>query len=427
MNKRELFRQEAIDNLKTRWLGQALLTGNYPTWIVILSTCIFITIFFIVVIFCDYTRRVNVYGEVTSIPRAVNIFSSGQGFIIHNWKQVGDNVKKGDYIYKIDVSRVTTSGNVSESIIQATQEQTHLIEDIIRKLEENKSTTLTYMREQLLQYEQAYQEAKISVDRAKKGMEEMKETMQSYVGYKKRGLINNDQMTNQRYLYYQQQSVYQNLNSQLIQQNLQTTRLKGDIITKAVDFDNQISQHRYELSELQRRLAEMDATGTIFISSPIDGKIESLSVTLGQMINSGDSLAQIIPANSKGYFLVLWLPNSSIPYVRMGDKINIRYDAFPYEKFGQFPGEILSISNVPVSPQELNSYSNAPRIQQSGTAEPFYKIIIDISNDNRSKSLKLTTGMKVQATVFMEKRPLYQWILAPFYNTYNSLMGPIND
>jgi membrane fusion protein len=427
MNKRKLFRQEAIDNLKTRWLGQALLTGNYPTWIVIFSTFIFSAIFLIVVIFCTYTRRVNVYGEVTSIPRAINVFSSGKGFISHNWKKVGDNVAKGDYIYKIDVSKVTTSGNVSENIIQATQEQKHLIEGIIRKLDENKSTTLTYMREQLLQYEQAYKDAKISVDQARKGMEEMKVTMQNYVGYKQRGLINNDQMTNQRYLYYQQQSVYQNLNSQVIQQSLQITSLKGDIITKEVDFDNQISQHRYELSELQRRLADMDATGTILISSPIDGRIESLSVTLGQMINSGDSLAQIMPVNRKGYFLVLWLPNDSIPYVSTGDKINIRYDAYPYEKFGQFSGEILSISSVPVSSQELNSYSNAPRAPQSGTAEPFYKITVDISKNNRSESLKLTTGMKARATVFMEKRPLYQWIFSPYYKTYNSLMGPIND
>lgn len=427
MENRDLFRQEAIDNLKTRWLGKALLVSGYPVWVVILASGFFLTLLLTVIIFCDYTRRINVHGEVTTIPRPVNIFSSGQGYISRAWKQAGEQVKKGDYLYQIDVSRVTRSGNVSENIIQAARQQAAIVENIISKLEENKATALSHMREQLAQYEQAYREAKISVESARKGMEEMKATMQSYSSYRQRGLINSDQMTNQRYLFYQQQSVYQNLNAQLIQQGLQITSLKGDIITRGTDFDNQISQNRYELSDIQRRLVEMDATGTLFISSPIDGKVESLSVTQGQMVNAGDSLAQIVPAESQGYFLVLWLPNGSVPYVKAGDRINVRFAAFPYEKFGQFAGKILSISSVPVSPQELGSYSNSPRAQQTNIPEPFYKVIVDISGDRRLAALTLTSGMKAQAMVFMEKRPLYQWMFSPVYDIYNSLMGPINE
>ncbi|VEB95412.1 Colicin V secretion protein CvaA [Cedecea lapagei] len=426
MEKRSLFRQEAIDNFKTRWLGQALLIGRYPAWIIVLITFAFISVLLFVIIFCDYTRRINVQGEVTSLPRAVNVFSPSQGFISHSWKQAGERVKKGDYLYQIDVARVTHSGNVSENSLRATQQQTDIIKGIILKLEENKEVTLSQMTQQLAQYESAYRHAKELVESAKKGMIDMKSTMDNYAEYKRRGLINSDQMTNQRYLYYQQQSVYQNLNSQMIQQGLQITSLKGDMLTRATDFDNQISQRRYELSDLQRRLAEMDATGTLFVSAPVDGKVESMSVTQGQMTNIGDSLAQIVPAESQGYFLVLWLPDSSIPYVKVGDNINVRYEAFPFEKFGQFAGKILSISSVPASPQELSSYSNSPQTQQTRAAQPFYKAIVDISHDRRLSSLTLTTGMKAQAMVFMEKRPLYQWMLSPFYDIHSSLMGPID-
>ena len=425
MDKRNLFRQEAIDNLKTRWLGQALLIGKYPAWLIILATFLFITLLLLVIVFCDYTRRISVQGEVISLPRAVNVFSPGQGFISHAWKQAGEQVKKGDYLYEIDIAQVTHAGNVSENSLRATEEQTAIIKGIIEKLEENKAATLAQMQQQLGQYESAYGHTKSLVESAKKGMADMKSTMDNYAEYKRRGLINNDQMTNQRYQYYQQQSVYQSLNSQLIQQSLQMTSLNGEMITRATDFDNQISQRRYELSDLQRRLGEMDATGTLIVSAPVEGKVESLSVTQGQMVNSGDSLAPIVPAESQGYFLVLWLPNSSIPYVKVGDDINVRYEAFPFEKFGQFAGKILSISGVPVSPQELSSYSNSPQLQPTGKVEPFYKVIIDISHDQRLSSLTLTTGMKVQAMVFMEKRPLYQWMISPFYDIHSSLMGPI--
>lgn len=427
MDNRALFRQEAIDSLKSKWLGQALLVGSYPVWIIILVTTVFIGSMLLAIIFCDYTRRINVYGEVTSLPRAVNIFAPAQGFISSSWQQVGARVKKGDRLYQIDVSRSSRSGNVSENIIQATQAQSKIIEDIIAKLEANKTTTLLHMKQQLTQHQEAYRQTKASVEIAKKGMEAMKLTMQNYAGFKQRGLINSDQMTNQRYLYYQQQSVFQNFNTQLTQQNLQITSLQGDLITRAAEYDNQISQRHYELSELQRKLAEMDATDAIYIRSPVDGKVESLSVTQGQMVNSGDSLAQVIPVESKGYFLILWLPNGTIPYVSVGDSVNVRFDAFPYEKFGQFAGRIQSISGVPVSPQELSTYSSAPQDLRRELAEPFYKVIIDISRDSRLGALTLTTGMKVQATVFMEKRPLWQWMLAPFFDIYNSVLGPVNE
>ncbi|MTH44746.1 HlyD family secretion protein [Intestinirhabdus alba] len=427
MDTRDLFRREAIDNLRTRWLGQALLIGSYPLWVAILVTVLLLAALMSVIIFGEYTRRISVYGEVTTLPRAINIYSPGQGFISRSWKHPGEQVKKGDYLYQIDVSRITRSGNVSENILQAGREQLRLIEEIIHKLEENKAVTLSQMKQQLQQYEQAYQETKATVTTANEGMLAMKATMNNYAEYKRRGLINIDQMSNQRYLYYQQQSVYQNLNAQLIQQGLQITSLRGEMFTRATDFDNEISRRKYELSDLRRQLAEMDASGALLVSSPVDGKVETLSVTQGQMVNSGDSLAQVIPAESEGYFLILWLPNSATPYVKPGDPINISFDAFPYEKFGHFPGEIKSISSVPVSPQELNSYSNSPQGKQTGIAEPFYKVIVDISRDKRLAAMILTTGMKARAMVFLEKRPIYQWMIAPFYDFYRSLMGPVNE
>lgn len=91
-------------------------------------------------------------------------------------------------LYQIDVSRLTRSGNVSENMIQATREQTLIIEGIINKLEHNKATALAQMQEQLAQYQSAYQQSKVSVDGARRGMEEMLATVREYGDYKSAGL-----------------------------------------------------------------------------------------------------------------------------------------------------------------------------------------------------------------------------------------------
>ncbi len=203
-------------------------------------------------------------------------------------------------------------------------------------------------------------QSKQLLDNAREGVAFAQDNMRSYKEYQQRGLITKDQLSGQTYSFYQQQSLFQNLHSQHIQESLQITNLESDIVTRAADFDNQISQYEFQRNDLQRQLAEADASGALIVNAPSDGRIESLSVTPGQMVNSGDSLVQIIPRNGAIYQLVLWLPNTSVPYVSAGDGINIRYDAFPYEKFGQFPGRIESIAYVPASIQEMSTYSSSP-------------------------------------------------------------------
>jgi len=51
---------------------------------------------------------------------------------------------------------------------------------------------------------------------------------------------------------------------------------------------------------------------------------------------------------------------TSLPYIYPGDAINLRYEAFPYEKDDQFPGRILSVSNVPAPYQEVGKYNTLP-------------------------------------------------------------------
>ena len=81
--------------------------------------------------------------------------------------------------------------------------------------------------------------------------------------------------------------------------------------------------------ELKKELAGTDASGEILIRALSDGKIDSLSVTVGQMINAGDSLSQMIPAGISNYQMVIWVPNDAIPYISAGDNVNLRYEAFP--------------------------------------------------------------------------------------------------
>lgn len=63
--------------------------------------------------------------------------------------KIGDVVKKNQPLYEIDVSRSTTTGNVSAAQIEAINEKISNSDEIIKKLVENKKQTLNALNEQL--------------------------------------------------------------------------------------------------------------------------------------------------------------------------------------------------------------------------------------------------------------------------------------
>ncbi|TPG62530.1 HlyD family secretion protein [Ewingella americana] len=425
-----LFRKEVNEHQQSHWAGKALLLAGWPMWILISLTVLFMVALLTFLISANYTRRINVSGEVITQPHSINLFSPEQGVITGLFVATDKLVKKGQPLYQIDVSRVTQAGNVSTTTLAAIKKQREHIDTIISQLQNNKRATLENLQQQLEQYEKAHQVSQSMVDSAQEGLNAMKKSMQNYGAYQKKGLINTDQLNNQRYLFYQQQTSFQGLNTQSIQESLQITNLRSELVTKAADFDNQISQYGYQRNDLERQLAQADAKGSLLITAPTDGKISSLSVTPGQMVNAGDSLAQLVPAKNSPFFLVAWLPNESLPYVKPGEHINIRYEAYPFEKYGQFPGKVDSISSAPVSEQELNSYSSAPRDANGKVSGPYYKVMVSLEKNQlnwHGEALTLSSGMKVESTLFLEKRPLYQWMLSPYYSMKKSVVGPINE
>ncbi|MDB6369617.1 HlyD family secretion protein [Photorhabdus bodei] len=424
-----MFRQQAIENRKKKWRGKAILLPGISPWLVSMFSLFFLINFLMVIIFGTYTRRVSVTGEITTYPRAVSVYSGVQGFVVKQFVSEGQIVKKGQPIYQIDVSKSTRSGVVSDNQRKDIINQLLKIDKMITRLKENKKTTLETLEKQKKQYTESFKHSSEIIKRAEEGINIAKKNMENYQIYQAKGLINKDQLTNQVANYYQQQNNLLNLSSQNKQNLLEITNLESQIQTQAAEFDNRIYQMELQKYELQKERINTDAGGEIIIRALSDGKIDSLSLTIGQMVNVGDSLLQIIPEKITNYYLIIWVPNEAIPYISNGDRINVRYEAFPAEKFGQFSATIELISKTPASYQEMLTYQGAPKNTQ-GLSIPYYKVIVKPGHQRihyRGKSMPLENGMKAQATLFLEKRKIYQWMLSPFYDMKHSVQGPINE
>lgn len=424
-----MFRKEAIEARSKGWSGQAILLSGVRGSYIVAFTLTFFIIFFCFLIFGNYTRRINVSGEIVSSPRAVNVFSSSQGFITRINIQRGEKVSIGQPLYNINVSHVTTSGAVNEKKRKSLLNQLNDLNKIYERIKNNKAATIELLNTQKNRYEIAKDSSTAILEKAKEGLNVMQSNMDNYRQYQREGLINKDQLTNQTTIYYQQQNNMLGIMSQNEQNDLQVLTLENQIRTQSADYDNQLYQIEIQKSALETQIIDVEADGEIIVTSPVNGHIDTLNVTLGQTVAPGDSLAQIIPGDMESWELILWVPDSAVPWLTINKTVNIRYDALPSSKFGQFPGKIKSIAHSPASPREMITYPSSP-MNNDSNIKTWYKVVVipKVSKFSyKGRLIPVENGMKATVTLFIDDRRLYQWILAPLYDVRDSAQGAVND
>lgn len=421
-----LFRKEVAENIRSHQSGQVLLLTGWPVWLTIAVTLLFIATLLLFLIYGNYTRQVNVSGEINSWPHTTDLFAPEEGVIARVFITPGQTVRAGAALYELNVSKTSPSGNLSSTTLAVLENQSVQIDKVLRNIDYNQHVILESLQKQLDQLSIERQKTVAMVDISAEGVNAMRSSMKDYERYRSQGLVTTDQQNNQRYLFYQQMSVWNSLSSQIVQQDMQINSLRSDLVTRAAQFDEQKSRYLLQQADIKRQLAEANVSKTRLITAPAAGHVSSLNITQGQMVAAGDEVVQLVPSTGILFHLVLWLPDDSVPYIKPGEDINIRYTAYPAEKYGQFPGKIISVSSAPVTGSELRKRASIPQ----SPGKIWFKAVVAVDKEKlqwRGKRLPLVSGMQAQATLFLEKRPLYQWMFYPYYTLKNSISEPVSD
>ncbi|MGL5393362.1 MAG: HlyD family efflux transporter periplasmic adaptor subunit, partial [Shewanella sp.] len=86
-------------------------------------------------------------------------------------------------------------------------------------------------------------------------------------------------------------------------------------------------------SDIQRQLNEAENSFRFVVRAQESGTVASVSVVEGEFIANNRPLMSIIP-NGSSLVAELLLPTRSAGFVKQGDEARLRFDAFPYQRFG---------------------------------------------------------------------------------------------
>lgn len=186
------------------------------------------------------------------------------------------------------------------------------------------------------------------------------------------------------------------------QHQLDHVQLQGN--TRALEINRQLDNVKQQQIEL---LSNVETTQL----SPVDGEIATLRVESGQTVGREELVLNIIPAHAS-LQLELYAPNRAIGFIKEGQNVGLRFDAFPYEKFGVQEGTVISISQSTLSPQELKSRDQTIR----NDTETLYRIIVQLKKPTINiygSEYAYRVGMSAIADIQVETRQLYEWLLGP--------------
>jgi membrane fusion protein len=223
-------------------------------------------------------------------------------------------------------------------------------------------------------------------------------------------------MDSRQQAWMQSQSKLRELESSNLRLRGELSDAQYQLATTAISTADEIDALRTRILDIDEKLANSKARRSIEIRAPEAGVVTAIVGHPGQVVSTGAPMLKIVPKNASMHAELL-APSSAIGFIYEGERVLLRYSAFPYQKFGEYWGTVISISQAALQPKEVESLrAGAPPLKEAG---PFYRV--NVNPDSQfvnvyGEERPLPASMQVQAYALLDRRPLYQWILDPLYD-----------
>lgn len=170
---------------------------------------------------------------------------------------------------------------------------------------------------------------------------------------------------------------------------------------------SQLLARKAELISQRDSLARADH---LEIAAPADGQVADVAVQPGQHVTPETALMTIAPHDSR---LEIWLyaPSDAIGFVHPGQDVRVRFDAFPYRRYGSAKGVVTQVSRVAVDASTLDA--------ALGLHEPVFQVRVLLDRDSLAGfgHGEIRSGMTVAADLLLDRRPLWRLLVGSLSTT----------
>jgi len=411
-----LFRQEAL-NAQQDSHGAAL--GIRPISAPLLTSffAVLMVAVLLLLVFGSYTKKERVAGVVQTQQGVALIVPpqgpQGLGTIKRVLVTEGQHVKAGDVIVEVSQERFTDAGN-TDALLEENLQAQHTR---LQNQAEGQQLVSTATRESL---EQRITHARRDIDT----LNEEIRLQEQQISAAQRMVAQLEPLLADRVIselqFEQQRSLLLELQARLQTLKRQRTAAEGEAAQAADNLRRLEGQQRVDRAGLDRDLLALQqeqvqrrAARVTLIKAPVDGVISGLTATPGQSLSASGVLASLVPDHA-ALEALLYVPSTAIGFIKPGQSVRMSYDAFPYQRFGQYRGTVRSVSQTDM-PMQSNSNNNS---DNNKDRRAVFLVRVTLEQDSvkaYGTAIRLHPGLTLTADVEFDRRRLIRWMLDPLF------------
>lgn len=405
-----LFREESEQARANAWLGRVVLTRPMSFTFFTAGAGIIVAVLAALFVAGEYTRKARVTGMLAPVNGIVKIVASQAGVV--QAVAVKEGMRVPDEAPILTIADVR-AGPLNESVANA----------ISAKLAQ-RNRALVAQREHALEAMRSEQSAlsrrRVALDRelsllegelATQGQRAMlaRQALERSLGLESTGFVSAAAVDRERDA---------TLEHVLRMDSLRRARIALNREAEATDLEaksafsrsqSQVSAIDLQIAALDQERIERQSQYSATVAAPTAGTITAILVEPGQAIMPGTVVATMI-ATDATLEVHLFAPSRSIGFVRAGQEVQLRFVAFPHQKFGLHAARITAVAANPLAPAELGY------VPPDGNREPVYRIKAQLAEQTIAvygRREALQAGMQVDADIHLDRRRLIEWIFEP--------------
>ncbi|SFR93960.1 HlyD family efflux transporter periplasmic adaptor subunit [Mitsuaria sp. TWR114] len=404
-----LFRAEAQASQQQAWLGSVQLHRPATLrWLSLLALGGVVAVGAFL-FSTEYTRKARVNGLLVPERGVMRLSVPQSATVVARPVQDGQQVREGDVLFVLSLDSANPTGDSLSRTLKDREQSLGAAQAQQRELAQSQAASLK-ARIATLESTLRQADAELQLHAQREALAQ--QSLGRLESLAKDQFVSSAQVQTKREELLGLQAQRQALSRE--RENLQREALGLQAELQAIPLKAQVQQGELarDIAALQAQGVENEARRRLVLRAPSDGQMSTVLAEPGQVVQAGTQLAALLPARTP-LQAHLYAPSSAVGFLRPHQAVLLRYQAFPYQKFGQQAGEVLQVARTPLQAAEL-AQLGLPAAMAQG--EPMYRITVQLQRQSveaYGQDQTLSPGMLLEADVLLERRRLIEWIFEP--------------
>jgi len=404
-----LFRPEVVEGRRQGWLGSIQLIR--PVSFTVLTVFVVTTTVAVVsyLSFGEYTRKARVSGYLVPDSGVIRLVTPQPATVVERHVTEGQSVRQGDVLFVLSLERATLQGGTQAAVQQSLAARERSLQASSKQQALLQQTQSVALQRQISDMKRELAQLGTEADLQRERLGLAQQALARLESLRNDNFVSSAQVQTKAEEVLGLRAQLQGLERQGATKQREIGGLEAQLRELPLRTQTQLGEIDRDIAELVQKSAESEALTRIVIRAPQDGVMTSVLAERGQTATPATALASLVPADAR-LQAHLFAPSSAVGFVRSEQAVLLRYQAYPYQKFGHQAGHVMQVSRTPLQAAELAS------LALPASNEPLYRITVSLDQQAvqaYGQAQPLAPGMQLDADVLLDRRRLIEWIFEP--------------